>query len=122
MYKDAPQGLIQAKSYNVGTSEEDRVSCKLIKTAAYAPGQRFGRVLLAHDILSATQDPTINTYELKTNHPKIKELVALFGVKLNTTGKKKGVEETAVIDFSEDEERERIRKHASLWLSNFKLH
>jgi hypothetical protein len=120
-YKEAPHGLIQAKGYLVGNSHEDKVFCHFVKTADYATRQMFGRVLLAHDILSATQDPTINSYGLRTNHTVIKELLVLFGVDLHTTGRKKGIEEIATLDFAKDEERDKLRERASFWLSNFKL-
>lgn len=120
-YKEAPSGFIQAKGYLVGKSIDDKRFCHFVKAADYSPGQKFGRILLAHDILSATQDQNINSYGLRTNHVAIKELLELFGVDLNTSGKKKGIEELVTLDFTEDEEREKLRNHTSLWLSNFKL-
>ncbi|MFT4308861.1 MAG: hypothetical protein ACMXYL_00030 [Candidatus Woesearchaeota archaeon] len=112
--------FVKPKAYIAGRTGEGTVYCTFVKAADYARGQKIGRIMVAHDILSAAQDTSIQEYAIKTNHSKIKELLSSFGFEMNTMGRKKGLEEKVIMDFSDDEERDRIRRTASSWLVNYR--
>jgi hypothetical protein len=112
--------VLKPKAYIVGLEQDGTLPRGYVKTADYAKGNNFGRIMIAHNILSATENESITEYDILTKDKVLKELLTALQVRMEKVGKMNKMEEKVVLNFEDPSERERIRNNANSWLDRFK--